>query len=138
MGDSSKVFSIQWQDPPAKPAGTVAVIVSDGSVELSWLPEPGFSYNVYRYDKGIYPLFPANKDLLTKPPFVDTGLKNGQKYIYEVRKVKVQEKMRWEGEGLRAEATPIDLKPPSMPGGVRLKNGEALCRYRGSRIRMKM
>ncbi len=121
MGDSSKVFSIQWQDPPAKPAGTVAVIVSDGSVELSWLPEPGFSYNVYRYDSGIYPLFPANKDLLAKPPFVDTGLKNGQKYIYEVRKVKVQEKMRWEGEGLRAEATPIDLKPPSMPSGVKVE-----------------
>ena len=121
MGDSSKVFSIQWQDPPAKPAGTAAVIVSDGSVELSWLPEPGFSYNVYRYDNGIYPLFPANKDLLTKPPFVDTGLKNGQKYIYEVRKVKVQEKMRWEGEGLRAEAIPIDLKPPSMPSGVKVE-----------------
>jgi hypothetical protein len=119
MGDSSKVYSIKWQEPPAKPTGTVTVMVNDGRIEFSWLPEPGFSYNVYRHDNGIYPLFPANKDLLANPFFVDTGLKNGQKYIYEIRKVKVVEKMRWEGEGLRVEATPIDLQPPSMPSGVK-------------------
>lgn len=119
LGDSSRAYSITWQEPPVKPAGSVAVLVNDGSVELSWLPEPGFSYNVYRYKNGIYPLFPANKDLLAKPFFVDTGLKNGQKYIYEIRKVKVADKMSWEGEGLRVEATPIDLKPPTMPIGVK-------------------
>jgi hypothetical protein len=118
FGDSSKAFAIEWQNPPAKPAGTVAVIVNDGSVELSWLPEPGFSYNVYRHDDGTYPLFPANKDLLTKAFFVDTGLKNGHKYTYEVRKVKVVEKKSWEGEGLRVEVTPMDLTPPSVPRGV--------------------
>jgi hypothetical protein len=119
VGDSSKVFSIQWQDPPGKPSGTVAVTVNDGMVELSWLPEPGFSYNVYRHDNGVYPLFPLNRDLLASPFFVETGLKNGQKYTYEVRKVKVVEKKNWEGEGLRVEATPIDLKPPVAPGGVK-------------------
>lgn len=119
MGDSSKVFSIQWQDPPAKPAGTATVKENDGRVELSWPLEQGFSYNVYRHDNGTYPLFPVNKDLLTNPFFVDAGLKNGQKYTYEVRKVKVLEKKNWEGEGLRVEATPKDLTPPSVPRGVK-------------------
>jgi hypothetical protein len=119
LSDPSKVFSIQWQEPPDKPAGTVSVIVNDGRVELSWLPEPGFSYNVYRRDNGIYPLFPVNRDPLTTPFFVDSGLKNGHKYTYEIRKVKVAEKKNWEGEGLRVEATPVDLRPPSMPSGVK-------------------
>jgi len=115
LGDSSKPFTIQWQDPPARPAGNVTVKQNDGRIELSWTQEQGFSYNVYRHDNGIYPLFPLNKDPLTNPFFVDSGLKNGQKYIYEVRKVKVVDKKNWEGEGLRIEATPKDLTPPSVP-----------------------
>lgn len=118
-GDPSKVFSIQWQDPPDKPSGTVSVAVNDGIVELSWLPEPGYLYNVYRFDHGVYPLFPVNKDLLSKPFFVDTGLVNGQKYLYEVRKVKVVEKARWEGPGLRVEAMPVDLRAPAPPRAVK-------------------
>lgn len=118
-GDSSKAFTIQWQDPPAKPAGNVTVKESDGRIELSWPQEQGFFYNVYRHDNGSYPLFPVNGDLLTKPFFVDGGLKNGQQYTYEVRKVKVVEKKNWEGEGFRVEATPRDLTPPSVPRGLK-------------------
>jgi hypothetical protein len=119
LGDSSKVFSIQWQDPPDRPGGTITVKENDGRIELSWPPEQGFSYNVYRHDNGTYPLFPVNNDLLTKPFFVDAGLKNGQKYTYEIRKVKVVEKKNWEGEGLRVEAIPKDLTPPSVPRGIK-------------------
>jgi len=119
MGDSSKAFSISWQDPPAKPSGNVTVKENDGRIELSWPPEQGFFYNVYRHDNGTYPLFPLNSDLLTKPSFVDSGLINGQKYTYEIRKVKMVEKRNWEGEGIRVEATPKDLTPPSIPQGIK-------------------
>lgn len=119
MGDSSKVFTIQWQDPPSRPAGNINVKESDGRIELSWPKEDGFFYNVYRYDNGSYPLFPINKDLLSRSLFVDSGLINGQRYMYEIRKVKVVEKRKWEGEGLRVEATPKDLTPPSIPQGIK-------------------
>lgn len=119
LGDSSKIFSIQWLQPPSKPAGKVTIKENDGRVELSWPKEEGFFYNVYRYDNGLYPLFPINQDLLSSGFFVESGLKNGQKYIYEIRKVKVVEKKNWEGEGLRVEATPKDLTPPSVPRGIK-------------------
>ncbi|OPY83388.1 MAG: Exoglucanase B precursor [Syntrophorhabdus sp. PtaU1.Bin153] len=118
-GDASNVFSIQWQEPPSKPAGPVSVAVNDGVVELSWQQEDGYSYNAYRHDDNAYPLFPVNRELLAKPFFVDTGLVNGQKYLYDIRKVKDQSGVRWEGEGLRVEATPRDLTPPSVPLGVK-------------------
>jgi len=119
MGDSSKVFTIQWQDPPSRPAVNIKITENDGRIELSWPKEEGFFYNVYRHDKGIYPLFPMNKDLLSMSFFVDSGLINGQQYTYEIRKVRVVEKMKWEGEGLRVEATPKDLTPPSIPHGIK-------------------
>lgn len=118
-GDPSNVFSIQWEEPPPKPAGPVSVKVNDGGVELSWPQDEGYSYNVYRRDEDIYPLFPANKELLVKPFFVETGLTNGQKYLYEIRKVKEKAGLRWEGESLKVEATPRDLTPPSVPMGVK-------------------
>lgn len=119
LGGSSKTYSIHWQEPPDKPSGVVTVKENDGRVELSWLLEKGFSFNVYRYDNGSYPLFPLNKDPLTSPFYIDTGLKNGQKYTYEIRKIKIIEKKNWEGEGLRVEATPKDLTPPSVPRDVK-------------------
>lgn len=125
-GDASNVFLIQWQEPPPKPAGPVSVKVNDGAVELSWQQDEGYSYNVYRHDENMYPLFPANKELLAQPFFVDTGLKNGQKYLYEIRKVKEKGGLRWEGEGLKVEATPRDLTPPSVPMGAKAeKRGNA-------------
>jgi hypothetical protein len=119
LGDPSKIYSIQWQEPPAKPAGTITIKEKDGGIELSWPSEQGFMYNIYRYDNGGYQLFPINKDPLTSSFFIDSGLKNGRTYTYEIRKVKVVEKKNWEGEGLRVQATPKDLTPPSAPRNVK-------------------
>lgn len=119
LGDSSKAYSIQWQEPPGKPAGKITIKENDGKVELSWPSEQGFMYNIYRYDNDVYQLFPINKDPLSSPYFIDSGLKNGHTYAYEIRKVKVIAKKNWEGEGLRVEATPKDLTPPSAPRNVK-------------------
>lgn len=119
LGESSKIFTIRWEDPPTKPAGNVTVRENDGRVELSWHQEKGFFYNVYRSENGFYQLFPINKDPLSSPFFLDAGLKNGQKYVYEIRKVKVVEKRVLEGEGIRVEATPKDLTPPAVPRGIK-------------------
>ncbi|OPX98460.1 MAG: Exoglucanase B precursor [Syntrophorhabdus sp. PtaU1.Bin002] len=118
-GDASNVFLIRWEEPPPKPAGPISAKVNDGGVELSWPQDEGYSYSVYRHDENVYPLFPTNKELLTKPFFVDTGLINGQKYLYEIRKVKEKAGVRWEGEGLKVEAIPRDLTPPSVPRNVK-------------------
>lgn len=126
FGETSKVYTIQWQEPPSKPEGTIAVKEDDGRVELSWPMEQGFSYNVYRHDNGAYPLFPMNKVLLTKPFFADSGLKNGDTYTYEIRKVEVRDKKRWEGEGVRVDAVPRDRTAPSVPRGVRAEKRGSL------------
>lgn len=118
-GDPSNTFSIRWQNPPPAPDMTVSVKEDDGKIELSWPEEAGFSYNVYRRDGEIYSLFPVNKELLVKPYFVEMGLKNGQKYVYDVRKVKEQGGIQWEGAGLKVEATPKDRSAPSVPQQVK-------------------
>lgn len=118
-GDGSNTFSIRWQDPPPAPAPTVSVKENDRTVEITWTQENGFSYNVYRHDGETYPLFPINKEVLTKPYFVETGLKNGQKYVYDIRTVVEQGGVQWEGPGLRVAATPKDLTAPSIPQQVK-------------------
>jgi hypothetical protein len=127
-GDASNVFPIKWQTPPTKPAGDVTVTVNDRKIELSWKSEEGFSYNVYRFDDGTYPLFPANQAALKKPFFVDTGLKNGKTYVYEIRKLSEKDGVKWEGEGLRVEGTPKDLTPPSVPQGVKAEKRGSVVR----------
>ncbi len=123
-GDGSNTFSIRWQDPPSVPATTVSVKENDGKVELSWVQENGFLYNVYRHEGDTYPLFPVNREVLPKPYFVDTGLKNGQKYVYDIRKVVEQGAIRKEGPGLKVGATPKDLTAPSMPQQVKAQRAD--------------
>lgn len=135
-GAGSNMYTIKWQRTPKPPRDVVAK-EGDGSIELSWTKEEGVSYNVYRFDDDIYPLEPVNQALLTTASFTDRSLQNGKRYKYEVRSVRLEGTMRWEGEGAAVEATPQDKTPPDPPrnlvaekkdGGVMIsweKNAEA-------------
>jgi hypothetical protein len=117
-GDESNTFVIKWEQPPGAP-GDISVKEDDGKIELTWRKEEGTSYNVYRYDNGVYPLFPVNKTPLTTPYFVDSGLENGKVYSYEVRKVQIKGGLSTEGEGLKVKAIPKDSTPPASPQTVK-------------------
>jgi len=122
-GDPSNTFKINWEKTP----GIVKDIVvkeNDKKVELSWQKEEGFSYNLYRYDDNIYPLFPLNKTPLVAPYFLDTGLENKKTYSYEIRKVQIKDGIRLEGEGVKIDATPKDMSPPAAPAEVRVEKKE--------------
>ena len=113
-GAASNTYTIKWQRTP-NPPKEVRAAAGDGSVDLSWSREEGVSYNVYRFDDGMYPLEPVNQTLVTGSSFTDHGLQNGKRYAYEVRSVRVEGATRWEGEGAKAEATPQDRTPPASP-----------------------
>ena len=122
-GDGSNIFKVRWQNPPG-PVKNLSVKGDDERAELSWDKEEGFSYNVYRYENGVYPLFPLNKSSLADASFLDLGLENGKQYTYEVRKVQTKDGMLLEGEGAKIIATPIDRRPPSRPTDVKAEKTE--------------
>jgi len=113
-GDSSNTYTVKWEQPPGLP-GDISVKEDDGRIELTWRKEEGASYNVYKYDGDVYPVFPVNKAPLTTPYFVDSGLENGTVYSYEVRKVQTKSGLRSEGEGMKVKAIPKDSTPPKTP-----------------------
>ncbi|MBP6940923.1 MAG: hypothetical protein KBB65_04035 [Syntrophorhabdaceae bacterium] len=114
IGDASNVFSIKWEIPPDQPRN-VSAKEDDGRVEFSWSREEGFLYNIYRYENGSYPLFPLNKTPLAVSLYADSGLENGKKYRYAVRKVRVKGGVQWEGEGVMLDVVPKDKTPPTVP-----------------------
>ena len=122
-GDGSNVFGVRWQNPPG-PVKNLSVKGDDEKTELSWDREEGFSYNVYRYMNGTYPLFPLNKSPLTAATYLDSGLENGKQYTYEVRKVQAKDGMLLEGEGTKITATPVDRTPPPRPTDVKAEKTE--------------
>ena len=119
-GAASNVFSIKWRKPPAPPK-EVKAAPEDGRVFLSWKREDNLSYNVYRPEKGIYPLFPVNLAPLSASQFTDANLQNGQQYRYEVRAVRVESGVPYEGEGTSVVATPEKQGPPAAPTGLKLQ-----------------
>jgi hypothetical protein len=118
VGEPSNIVVITWQTPPDPPRNVTAV-GNDGRVDFTWTQDASYSYNVYRFKDNVYPLFPVNKGLLTKPYFMDTGLENGKTYAYEVRAVFEKGGVRREGAGTKVEATPIDKIPPAIPREVK-------------------
>ena len=117
-GDASNTFSIKWVRPPEVPKNVV-VSVNDGRVELSWPKEDGYLYNIYRQEGDVYQLFALNQSPIAAGPYIDMGVKNGTKYRYEVRKVKILEGLPREGEGMKIDAVPVDKTPPAVPVLVR-------------------
>ena len=114
QGAASNMYSIKWQRTPKPPRDIVAK-AGDNSVDLSWTSEEGVLYNVYRFDDDTYPLEPINQTLLTTAAFTDRTAQNGKRYRYEVRSVRLEGAVRWEGEGAAVEAVPEDRTPPDPP-----------------------
>jgi hypothetical protein len=113
-GAASNQYTIKWQRTPKPPKDVVAK-EGDKSIDLSWTKEDGISYNVYRFTNDAYPLDPLNESLLTTALFTDHTVQNGKRYRYEVRAVRVEGAVRWEGEGTAVEAVPRDKTPPALP-----------------------
>lgn len=126
QGEASNIFSIAWTNPP-EPPKQVRAEGEDGRVNLAWPKEDDLSYNVYRWKGTTYPLFPLNPAPLTEGQYTDSKLQNGVTYKYEVRAVKTEKGVPYEGEGAPASATPRKSTPPSPPAGLRPeKKGKAV------------
>lgn len=118
-GERSNTAVILWKQPPAPPA-QVKATESDSRVEISWTKDAGYLYNVYRYDNGVYPIFPLNPRPISAALYMDSGLTNGTTYVYEVRRV-AESQPAIEGEGTKVSATPRDKTPPGIPVAVKAK-----------------
>jgi hypothetical protein len=76
--------------PPAAPTNLTAVTHGVGAIRLAWTPneEPDLAgYLVYRSMSADGPFLRINLDPLPETAYVDTGLKPGRRYWYEVRAV---------------------------------------------------
>jgi hypothetical protein len=118
--DGSNVFSVTWLKPPAKPAN-LSANEEDSKIVLSWETTDELSYNVYRWENAMYPLFPRNPAPLAASQFTDEGLQNGKTYKYEVRAVKMEETTPFEGESAVISATPRKTTPPEPPAAPHLE-----------------
>jgi fibronectin type 3 domain-containing protein len=100
----------------------------EARIVLSWQRTDDLSYNVYRWENGVYPLFPRNPAPLAASRFTDEGLQNGKTYKYEVRAVKMEGTTPFEGEGAAISATPRKTTPPEPPAAPKLdkKDGGVL------------
>ncbi len=126
VGEPSNVVTITWEPTPEPPRNVTAV-GNDRRVEFAWTDESGYSYNIYRFNGDRYPLFPVNKEALTKPYFMDAGLENGKSYAYEIRTVMVKAGVKREGVGAKVDAVPIDKTPPAIPKEVKaVKKGKGI------------
>ncbi len=120
LGDGSNTPSLNWHEPPAPPKLT-GTQEEDTKITLSWQGTAGLSYNVYRWEDAIYPLVPLNPSPLSASPYTDEHLVNGKEYKYEVRAVKVEGGVAYEGQGASVSATPRDRTPPAPPSGLKLE-----------------
>ena len=120
QGGASNIFSLRWVRPPGRPK-QVRAEEGDMRITLSWDKETGLSYNVYRWEGSIYPLSPLNPAPLPASEFTDSKLKNGVQYKYEVRAVKTEGGIPYEGAGTTVSATPLNLTPPVPPAGLKLE-----------------
>ncbi len=126
---SSNPFSIKWIDPP----GLVSEVetISDGrTVELRWLGEKGYLYNVYRYEKGSYALFPLNEKPLETPFFRDAYILKEGTYIYEVRKIRKEGDLILEGMGKPLEVVFKRKVTLPVPRNVKAEKDESAIKIR--------
>ncbi len=120
QADGSNMFSIKWQRPPAAPKDVKAQ-EEDSRIMLTWGRELDLSYNVYRQDNDVYPLSPVNPAPVAAAHYTDMNLQNGKQYRYQVRAVKTEGTIRYEGEGTVVAATPQDKTPPAAPRDLKLE-----------------
>ena len=123
QGAVSNLYTIKWQRTP-RPPRDVAVKEDDQGVAISWTNEETFFYNVYRFTDDVYPLEPINQALLATTPFTDRTARYGQRYRYEVRAVRLEGTMRWEGQGTAVTTVLRDRTPPDIPRNVAAERKE--------------
>ena len=120
---SSNPFSINWKEPPGY-VKVLGIEVEESGVTITWEKEEGYFYNVYRYKKGSYALFPINEKVLDIPFYRDTALPEEALYIYEVRKVRKEGERLIEGEGRPIEVAFFPKKVLPVPCNVRAEKTE--------------
>jgi hypothetical protein len=119
------------------PAGLEAAVGSPG-VSLSWAPPSGdlllrrvdpadIRYNVYRLEpEGIAPPTPLNPAPLLQPQYLDSTMRWGGSYVYEVRAVSpLPGTILRESDGARTDVVEvIDVYPPAPPTNLRVVRAE--------------
>jgi hypothetical protein len=114
LGDGSNIFSVRWLEPP-RTTPHVTVQEEDSRLILVWSLSEGLFYNVYRWEEEVYPVAPRNASPMSVTQFIDEGLQNGKQYRYEVRAVRVEGGVAYEGEGTTVSGTPRDKTAPMPP-----------------------
>ncbi|MFW8599932.1 fibronectin type III domain-containing protein [Desulfobacterota bacterium M19] len=130
VSDDSNTVSFLWLSQPEAPADLRAT-AGDGEVTLNWrlskrllngIPITGnLNYIIYRGTTAdnLQPL----SDIAAQPPYIDTGLTNGQTYFY-----RAAARLKHQGAlilGLKSNLTsarPHDLTPPPPPRNLTVVN----------------
>ena len=122
--DSNEV-RLYWRTPPAPPA-QVSAAGGDGRSEVRWQPvaagdagaqSGSLSYQVYRgVDGGAMARI---GEPVAAPVYIDTTVENGRVYAYQVQTIGTfAHGAVKSGLSAAAEARPLDLTPPPVPGRV--------------------
>lgn len=112
--------------PPAAPTG-LALTPGNTQIGATWNAngEPDLAgYNVYRATAVAGPFTKQNGNLLGSPALTQTGLTNGQTYLYRVTAVDTSGNESSPSE--TKSATPVappDVTPPGAPTGLALTPG---------------
>ena len=97
---------------PLAPPQNVTATSGDGRVTLGWLPSAGAtSYTIYRRLENEQD-FTVLTTGVVKPPFVDPGLTNATKYVYQLRAVTAAAESELSD---KVAATPLPPVPAAAP-----------------------
>jgi hypothetical protein len=136
-GELATVVSLAPFPVAVAPDGLEAAVGSPG-VSLSWAPPSGdlllrrvdpadIRYNVYRLEpEGIAPPTPLNPAPLLQPQYLDSTMRWGGSYMYEVRAVSpLPGTILRESDGTRTDVVEvIDVYPPAPPTDLRVVRAE--------------
>lgn len=115
---SSNNFKIVWMRPP-DPLDTFQIHVGDENVRLTWEEEEGYMYNIYRYERGKYSIFPLNSVPVHFGEYTDWEIPGDGDYVYEVRRVRKEGNILVEGEGRPIGVKVTLRKKPKSPFSVK-------------------
>lgn len=113
----SNTYRILWRKPPDK-LDSVDVSIAEDHVRIKWKAEEGYMYNVYRYEKGKYSIFPLNPVPFFGDEYLDYGVPGDGDYVYEVRKLKHEGGVLLEGEGRPHTVSVLLKRKPKPPFSV--------------------
>ena len=120
-----------WLSPTPDPPTNLVAIRGEGKAWLAWSPPRARvdgtplteleGFNLYRKGGGDndYPFYPLNEELIKDNSYVDTGLTNGETYVYVVRAVTTDALPWHEGPASNEVAVTLrDTYPPLAPQGL--------------------